>query len=85
MPELLLELLSEEIPARMQEPAAADLAELVGRSLGEAELGHKRIDAYVTPRRLTLRVQGLPARQADVTTSPSEWRASSSRSIRCFT
>ena len=67
MPELLLELLSEEIPARMQEPAAADLAELVGRSLGEAELRPERIDAYVTPRRLTLRVQGLPAKQADVT------------------
>jgi glycyl-tRNA synthetase beta chain len=67
MPELLLELLSEEIPARMQEPAAADLAELVGRSLNEAELGHERIDAYATPRRLALRVQGLPAKQADVT------------------
>ena len=66
MPELLLELLSEEIPARMQERAAADLAELVGRSLGEAELGHERIDAYATPRRLALQVQGIPARQADV-------------------
>jgi glycyl-tRNA synthetase beta chain len=65
MPELLLELLSEEIPARMQERAAADLAELVKRSLGEAELGHERIDAYATPRRLALRVQGMPARQAD--------------------
>ena len=66
MPELLLELLSEEIPARMQERAAADLAELVGRSLDEAELGHERIDAYTTPRRLALQVQGIPARQADV-------------------
>jgi glycyl-tRNA synthetase beta chain len=67
MPELLLELLSEEIPARMQERAAADLAELVGRSLNEADLGHERIDAYATPRRLALRAQGLPAMQADVT------------------
>jgi glycyl-tRNA synthetase beta chain len=67
MPELLLELLSEEIPARMQERAAADLPELVARSLSEAELGHERIDAYATPRRLAVRVQGLPARQADVT------------------
>jgi glycyl-tRNA synthetase beta chain len=66
MPELLLELLSEEIPARMQERAAADLAELVSRSLGEAELSHEQIDAYTTPRRLALRVQGMPARQADV-------------------
>jgi glycyl-tRNA synthetase beta chain len=67
MPELLLELLSEEIPARMQERSAADLAELVGRSLSEAELEYERIDAYATPRRLAVRVQGLPARQADVT------------------
>jgi glycyl-tRNA synthetase beta chain len=66
MPELLLELLSEEIPAGMQERAAADLAELVGRSLNESELAHERIDAYATPRRLALRVQGLPARQADI-------------------
>jgi glycyl-tRNA synthetase beta chain len=67
MPELLLELLSEEIPARMQEGAAADLSELVGKALSEAELGYERITAFATPRRLTLRVQGLPARQADIT------------------
>ena len=67
MPELLLELLSEEIPARMQERAAADLSELVGKALSEAELGYERITAFATPRRLTLRVQGLPARLADVT------------------
>jgi len=65
MPELLLELLSEEIPARMQERAAADLRELVGRALTQAELGHRQIAAFATPRRLTLRVQGLPAREAD--------------------
>jgi len=65
MPELLLELLSEEIPARMQERAAADLRELVGRALSQAELGHRQIAAFATPRRLTLRVQGLPAKQAD--------------------
>jgi glycyl-tRNA synthetase beta chain len=65
MPELLLELLSEEIPARMQERAAADLGELVGRSLTEADLGYDQISAFATPRRLTLRVQGLPARQPD--------------------
>ena len=66
MPELLLELLSEEIPARMQERAAADLGELVGRSLTEADLRYEQIGAFATPRRLALRVQGLPARQADV-------------------
>jgi glycyl-tRNA synthetase beta chain len=67
MPELLLELLSEEIPARMQERAAADLAELVGRALTEADLGYDRISAFATPRRLTLRVQGVPAKQPDTT------------------
>ncbi len=65
MPELLLELLSEEIPARMQERAAADLGELVGRSLTEADLRFEQISAFATPRRLTLRVQGLPAKQPD--------------------
>ncbi len=65
MPELLLELLSEEIPARMQERAAADLGEMVGRALAEADLGYDQISAFATPRRLTLRVQGLPARQPD--------------------
>jgi glycyl-tRNA synthetase beta chain len=66
MPELLLELLSEEIPARLQERAAADLAELAGRALAEAELGYQEMRAFATPRRLTLWVQGLPAKQADV-------------------
>ena len=65
MPELLLELLSEEIPARMQERAAADLGELVGRSLTETDLRYDQISAFATPRRLTLRVQGLPAKQPD--------------------
>jgi glycyl-tRNA synthetase beta chain len=65
MPELLLELLSEEIPARMQERAAADLRELVAKALSQAELDHRQIAAFATPRRLTLHVQGLPAEQAD--------------------
>jgi glycyl-tRNA synthetase beta chain len=67
MPELLLELLSEEIPARLQERAAADMGELVGRSLTEADLRYEQISAFATPRRLALRVQGLPARQPDST------------------
>ena len=66
MPELLLELLSEEIPARMQERAAADLKRLVGEALDEADLPGASIDAFVTPRRLTLVADGLPARQPDV-------------------
>lgn len=66
MPELLLELLSEEIPARMQARAAADLERLVGEALDEASLSFGSIDACVTPRRLTLVADGLPARQPDV-------------------
>jgi glycyl-tRNA synthetase beta chain len=66
MPELLLELLSEEIPARMQARAVADLADLTARALTEAALPHEQISAFATPRRLALRVAGLPARQADV-------------------
>src|SRR3972149_5609952 len=65
MAELLLELLSEEIPARMQARAADDLKRLVTEKLKEADLGFERADAYVTPRRLALVVDGLPERQPD--------------------
>ncbi len=65
MPELLLELLSEEIPARMQARAAADLKRLVGERLREAGLSFERAESFATPRRLTLVVDGLPARQPD--------------------
>ncbi len=67
MPELLLELLSEEIPARMQARAAEDLKRLVTDKLTEAGLAFDKAEAYVTPRRLTLVVDGLPERQPDVT------------------
>ncbi len=60
MPELLLELLSEEIPARMQARAADDLKRLIGESLEADDLGFTEIEAYSTPRRLTLVVEGLP-------------------------
>ena len=66
MPELLLELLSEEIPARMQARATADLERLIGEALDEVRLPPESIDAWVTPRRLTLVADGLPARQPDV-------------------
>jgi glycyl-tRNA synthetase beta chain len=66
VPELLLELLSEEIPARMQDRAAADLAVTLGTSLREAQLAFEEpIAAYATPRRLTVVVRGLPERQQD--------------------
>ena len=66
MPDLLLELFSEEIPARMQRRAAVDLRRLVTDGLVEAGLPYENARALVTPRRLALHVAGLPARSADV-------------------
>jgi glycyl-tRNA synthetase beta chain len=66
MAELLLELFSEEIPARMQGRAREDLARLLGGKLGEAGLEFKDIRTYATPRRLTALVDGLPARSPDL-------------------
>src|SRR5271157_3473816 len=66
MPELLLELFSEEIPARMQARAAEDLRKLVTDRLVEAGLVYDGAKAFVTPRRLALSVHGVPARQPDV-------------------
>lgn len=66
MAELLLELLSEEIPARMQAQAAADLKRLVGDGIEAAKLRYRSAEAHVTPRRLTLVVDGLPEKQPDV-------------------
>src|SRR5450432_3118670 len=67
MADLLLELFSEEIPARMQARAADDLKRLVGDELGKANLAFAAATAFVTPRRLTLAVEGLPLQQPDVT------------------
>jgi glycyl-tRNA synthetase beta chain len=66
MPDLLLELFSEEIPARMQARAAEDLKKLVTDRLVEAGLVYEGAKAFATPRRLALAVQGVPARQADL-------------------
>jgi glycyl-tRNA synthetase beta chain len=65
MPDLLLELFSEEIPARMQARAAEDLRKAVTDRLVEAGLVYDGAKAFVTPRRLTLAVQGVPVRQPD--------------------
>ena len=65
MPDLLLELFSEEIPARMQARAAEDLRKLVTDRLVEAGLAYEGAKAFVTPRRLALAVQGVPVRQPD--------------------
>jgi glycyl-tRNA synthetase beta chain len=65
MPDLLLELFSEEIPARMQKQAAEDLKKLVTNALVDAGLVYEGAQAFATPRRLALHVVGLPAAQAD--------------------
>ena len=65
MPDLLLELFSEEIPARMQARAAEDLKKLVTDRLVAAGLVYEGAKAFATPRRLALAVQGVPARQPD--------------------
>jgi len=59
MPDLLIELFSEEIPARMQGKAAADLQKLVTDGLVEAGLTYAGVAAFSTPRRLTLSLDGL--------------------------
>jgi glycyl-tRNA synthetase beta chain len=66
VPDLLFELFSEEIPARMQARAADDLKKMVTDRLVDAGLVYEGARAYVTPRRLTLFVQGVPVRQPDL-------------------
>ena len=66
MAELLLELFSEEIPARMQARASEDLTKLVTDGLKAADLGFDNVEALVTPRRLTLIIDGLPDKQPDL-------------------
>jgi len=68
MPELLLELFSEEIPARMQAKAADDLRRLVTDKLVAEGLVYEGAKAFATPRRLALTVHGIPARQPDLRT-----------------
>ena len=66
MAELLLELFSEEIPARMQAKAEADLGAALEKALGEAGLSWKKLTACSGPRRLTVSIEGLSERSADV-------------------
>ncbi|RVA28492.1 glycine--tRNA ligase subunit beta [Mesorhizobium sp. M7D.F.Ca.US.004.03.1.1] len=66
MPDLLLELRSEEIPARMQRKAAGDLRKMLTDGLVEAGLTYEAAREYWTPRRLTLDIRGLTARSKDV-------------------
>ena len=66
MPDLLLELRSEEIPARMQRKAAGDLRKMITDGLVEAGLTYEAAREYWTPRRLTLDIRGLTARSRDI-------------------
>jgi len=65
MPELLLELFSEEIPARMQRAAAEDLKASLVKRLADAGIAADGAASYVTPRRLTVHLSGVPAHQPD--------------------
>ena len=65
MPQLLLELFSEEIPARMQAAAARDLERMAREHLSAAGLLPEAMKTFAGPRRLTLVVEGLPAAQGD--------------------
>ena len=60
MPDLLIELFSEEIPARMQQRAVSDLQKLITDGLVDAGLTYAGAAGFATPRRLTLAVDGLP-------------------------
>ena len=65
MPDLLLELFSEEIPARFQRRAAEDLRKAVTDGLVAAGLLYEGARAFATPRRLALTVTGIPVRSPD--------------------
>ncbi len=66
MPDLLFEVFSEEIPARMQAQAAEDLKKLVTQALVDRGLTYEGAASFVTPRRLALHIAGLPVQQPDV-------------------
>jgi glycyl-tRNA synthetase beta chain len=80
MPELLLELLTEEIPARMQRQAATDLATLAAKRFAAAGFAGIAARSFVTPRRLALVVDDLPARRADIAEERRGPRVGSPRS-----
>jgi glycyl-tRNA synthetase beta chain len=65
MPQLLLELFSEEIPARMQQGAARDLERMVSEKLKAAGLSWDALNVFAGPRRLTLVIDGLPSATPD--------------------
>ncbi|WP_286828111.1 MULTISPECIES: glycine--tRNA ligase subunit beta [Kordiimonas] len=66
MSDLLIELLSEEIPARMQKKASEDFKEMMTAALKEAGLAYEMADAFATPRRLALTISGIPDKTPDI-------------------
>jgi glycyl-tRNA synthetase beta chain len=66
MAEFLLELLSEEIPARMQVRAKGDLRSMIAKALDEAEIAYGEAESFATPRRLVLAIDGMATQQPDV-------------------
>ena len=66
MPDLLVELFSEEIPARMQTQAAKDFERLVVGALSDRGLLFEGVKSFAGPRRLALSIAGLPTKQPDV-------------------
>ena len=66
MPELFLELFSEEIPARMQKRAEEDLLKLMREKLSARGLTFAKVTTFSAPRRLGLAIEDLPAKAADV-------------------
>ena len=75
MADLLIEIICEEIPARMQARAAADLERLITGKLGEAGLKHGAARHFVAPRHLALYVEGLAERQEDLSEESAAARA----------
>lgn len=66
MPDLLVEFLCEELPARMQVRAMEDFARLAGEKLAATALKYSRLRTFAAPRRLTLLVEALPSAQPDI-------------------
>ena len=66
MAQLLFEIFCEEIPARMQARAEADLARMMGERLSAAGLSWDSLEAFSGPRRIGLVIEGLPEKTADV-------------------
>ena len=84
MADLLLELICEEIPSRMQARAAADLQKLICGRLADAGLGHGTATRFVAPRHLALYVEDVVDRQEDVSEERRGPRPRTTRPLKAF-